>query len=221
MSWTPVPYRPALGGPKLAQTSTIDKTAKSVVAAAEPRLREVIGEERARLANAVLIALPYAGISVVTSLATSYLIPSASKNAKIVGYGLSIATLGVGVWQAVEALAKVEKVAVAPPAGSGTVQDILSSLTDSASQQFAAAIVAAAEPRVRQIIEEERTRASDVVQTLVVWEAAAIAAFLGTSYLVPEDVPALKAGGYLVSAGSALLGMYQAAEVGREERQAA
>jgi uncharacterized membrane protein len=219
LKWAPRPYSPGLSGHKLGQSSVIDKTAASIIAAAEPRLRKVIGDERARVSNAVIDALPYAGASAMAFLATTYIVPGSRKGARLAGYGLSVALLGVGAWQAFDGLSKAGEAAPASTEKSGTVQDIISSLTDSTSRQLAAAIVAAAEPRVRKIIEEERARAMDVAQAIVPWAAASVAAFLGTAYFIPESKPTLKAGGYLASAGAAITGLYSAAAAGKSEEQ--
>ena len=191
-----------------------NQMAQAVVEQAEPRLRAVIADERNRWADAILVGLPYAGISVATCLATTYLVPSEEVAWKAGGYVASLGVLLYGIWDAVDSLKEPTK-PTPPPTEDGVLQDVLSRLVDPATRQMAQAVVEVATPRVEQIIDEERQRATEAIHAAVPWFGVGVLAALGTTFLIPSKMRWAKMGGYGASAASTLIGVYQGAEVTR------
>lgn len=215
MSWTPTPYRPSYRvGPSAARlgqvsTSVTNQAAQAIIEQAEPKLRQVISEERARAADVVLETIPYLGISIGSFLISTYVVTE--RIPKTIGYVLSAGTLGVGLYQTISKLK--ETVSTAPPSPStqqpSPLGDILSALIDPATRQMAAAIIAASEPKIEALIEEERNRAANAILSALPWFGVSAAAFLGTMFAVPEKVSVGKLVGYLAAAGSFLFGIYR------------
>lgn len=218
--WAPAKYAPSMGWARLGQTS-YQKTAQAVVEAAEPRLRQIIAEERSRLADVAVASLPYVGLSALTYLVSAYVIEKGS-TLKTVGYGVSIGFLALGLWQGIEAIG--EQPASAAPIqeeDTGIIGDVVGALVDPASRKLAAAVVLESEPVIREILVEERLRFAEAIETAVPFLGVSVAAGLGTAYLVPEDMSMAKFAGYMVSAGGALYGLYRGAGVVRGEPPAA
>ncbi len=204
-----------LGNPRLGQATTLtNRMAEAVVAQAEPRLRQVISEERNRWADAIMVGLPYAGISLATSLATTYFLPPGETAWKVGGYGVSLVTLLYGVWDAVDSL-KEPTQPEPRDEKTGIVQDVISTFVDPASSQLAQDIVEKAMPRVEKIVEEESQRATDAAHAIIPWLGVTALAFLGTAYLVPATMPPAKMAGYGMAAASTLVGLYQGTEATR------
>lgn len=76
--------------------------AKTVVIEAEPKIRKILDEERARIAQAGLVALPFAIGSVATFLATFFLVDEKNNKMKALGYTGSALLLGAGAWIGLE-----------------------------------------------------------------------------------------------------------------------
>lgn len=73
--------------------------AKVVVAEAEPKVRAIINDEQAQLAEAGTAALPFIGASVAGFLATAFLVPEEKNAWKFGGYLVSAAALLGGLWK--------------------------------------------------------------------------------------------------------------------------
>jgi hypothetical protein len=76
--------------------------AKAIVAEAEPKIRIIVDEERARIAEAGQTALPFAIGSVATFLATLLLVGKDQNVMKALGYTGSALLMGTGVWLGLE-----------------------------------------------------------------------------------------------------------------------
>jgi hypothetical protein len=212
--WIPAQVRLGQVRPRLGQTSEmINRSAQAIIEKAEPRLRALLSEERTKLSDSVNSGLPYAGLAAATFLASSYLVPKKDETARFVGYGISAALLGVGVWTAWKGITTPPPLPPAPtPEDPGIIGEVLSTLVDPTSRKLAAAIVAEAEPRVRKIMAESGQKLSDVTSSVIPWWALAAATCIGSMFLIPESMPAGKAAAYAASAGSFLFGIHQAAE---------
>ncbi len=162
---------------------------------------------------AIIVALPYTGISLATCLATTYFIPPGELTWKVGGYVASLGTFVYGIWDAADSLK--EPIKPSPPTEDGVLQDVLASLVDPASRQIAQAIVEEATPRVEKIIDEERQRATDAIHAAIPWVGVAVLAALGTTFFVPATMPWAKAGGYGAATASALVGIYRGVDVSR------
>lgn len=100
------PEDPAATPPGTTTPGTMNtiaqNTAKAIVAEAEPKIRAIVDDERARLAAAGKAMIPFAVGSVATFLAT-WLLVSPDKNLmKAAGYAGSAALLGTGMWIGLE-----------------------------------------------------------------------------------------------------------------------
>lgn len=195
-----LPYAPVLGlsGPRLGQFGGLtDSLARSIVEQAEPATRRVIRDERNRLAEALIGGIPFAATAAIGGVATLYLVPPESKTAKFAGYSMSAAVLGLGAWRSFAQL--TETSTPAAPA-SGIAADVATSA--------AQAIVVQAEPKIRQIVQEERSRISEAAQAgLPFWGASVIGVAI-TAFLVKDDAPNMKVLGYGASALVAALGAW-------------
>lgn len=78
---------------------TAKQMAQVVVSEAEPKVRAIIQEEKAKLSEAGLATLPFAGISTAGFLATAFLIPEEKRAWKFGGYLASSAALLAGIWK--------------------------------------------------------------------------------------------------------------------------
>lgn len=171
--------------------------AKDIVREAEPPVRRIIQEERHRFSTAFINGLPFFGLGSLAYIATRYFVPDDKKTAKGVGYAAAAAAGTVGGWYVVSKLkeGKIEEpeTPAAQPA-SGTVNAI--------AQNAAKAIVAEAEPKIRKIVDEERSRIAEAGQVVVPFAVGSVATFLATLLLVKKENNLMKALGYT---GSVLL----------------
>lgn len=169
--------------------------AKQIVSEAEPAVRRIIKEERNRYAQALIGAIPFGVISALAFVGSKYIIPEDAGTAKAVGYLTSAAAAAGGAWWTVSNLTE-EIHAPLPTQKSGPTA------ADAYIQQASAAIVTAAEPKVRAIVDEERKRIAQAGMTALPFAIGSLGAFLSTMFLVDPKNTKVKAIGY---AGSALL----------------
>lgn len=78
---------------------TAKQMAQTVVAEAEPKIRVIVQEEKAKLSEAGLATLPFLGISTAGFLATAFLVPDENRAWKFGGYLTSAAALLAGMWK--------------------------------------------------------------------------------------------------------------------------
>ena len=204
--------RPVLSGPRLGQISQsiVDRAARSVVAEAEPRVREIVREERSRLARAAIEGLPYMAASGAAFIASSQLVPPASKTLKSVGYVTAAGLLAVGAWRALDTAAGPE----VPPLPPSTGPDI--PFIEGTAQQLAQAVVREAEPKVRALVDDERAKLGSAAEASLPFIGASAAAFLGTAYLVPEEKASWKFAGYMASVAALLFGAWRGLSIAAE-----
>lgn len=202
-------------GPRLGQVSTLvggitSNLAKQIVQEAEPAVRSIIRDERNRFVEALSGGLPFGAAAAAGYVGTSYLVPDGAKVAKVVGYSASAAALGIGAWLTFRRLTEkpAEPEAAAPATPPPEVV-----------QQAAKALIQEAEPRVRQIVDEERARAAAALQAGLPFAGAAAAAFLATMFLVGAGEKTLKAVGY--SSTALLLGAGAWVALSKEKEAAA
>jgi hypothetical protein len=167
--------------------------AKQIVSEAEPIIRKLVREERTRYAQALIGAIPFGVISALAYVATKYLVPETAGMAKVAGYGTSAAAAAGGAWWTVSNLTEEVQ---APTAKTGPTA------ADPYIQQASQAIVSAAEPKIRALVDDERSRIAQAGITALPFGVAALGAFLSTLFLVDSDNTKVKAVGY---AGSTLL----------------
>lgn len=190
-----IPYKPY----RLGQTFTSGITselARKIVEEAEPATRRIISDERSRLADALIGGIPLAALSAAGFAATTYLIPETMKTGKFIGYIASAAALAGSAFWVVNELREEAPAAPAAPAEPGPFQGVV---TDAAQK-----IVQEAEPRIRQIVQDEKTRAVEAAKAGLPLAIGSLVALLATIFLVDPEKKALKTLGLTGSA--ALLG---------------
>lgn len=186
--------------PNLGQLSKLTSgirsdLAKQIVDAADPATRRIIKDERNRVAESLSGGAIFAGISALAFVNTRYLVPDQQKLAKAVGYSASALSIALGAWWTLNHMTETTAPTAASSSGTpGIVQNV--------ATQAAKDVVDQAEPRIRSIIQEEKTRAVEAAQAGVPFAAGSIATFLATMFLVKADDTTLKAIGY---SGTALL----------------
>lgn len=167
--------------------------AKQIVTSAEPVVRRIIKQERNKYAQALIGAIPFAVISALAYVGTKYMVPETARMAKTVGYLTSAISAAGGAWWTVSNL--TENVAP-PPVTSGPTA------ADPYIQQASEAIVTAAEPKIRALVDDERRKLAEAGLMALPFAIASLGAFLSTMFLVDPENKGTKAIGY---AGSALL----------------
>lgn len=195
-----LPYAPVLGSPRLGQIGLLtggltQDIAQKIVAEAEPATRRIVRDERNRLAEGLMGGLPFAALSGVAFVGTKYLVSDDRETWKFAGYAASFVSLGVGAWYAFSRI--TETPAVQAP--GGPVPPLVA--------QAAQAIVESADPKIRAIVQEERSRAAAAAEAGLPLAGAGALALLLSATLVPSDSVALKVAGYagsivLLSAGA-------------------
>ncbi|SRR5579871_992937 len=181
--------------------------AKQIVAAADAPTRRIIKDERNRFAEALIGGIPFAGISALAFIGTRYFVPDESKIAKAIGYSTAALAVTIGAWWTFNHITEVSE---PPPAPSGGV-------VSSVAIETAVAIVNEAEPKIRQIVEDEKALAVQAAMAGLPFAVGSLGVFLATMFMVAPENKALKAIGY---SGTALLlgaGAYVALD---KERQA-
>ena len=195
-----IPYRPvlraryALGQFEGLTSGLTSDFAKKIVTEAEPVIRKIIKEERNKYAEALIGAIPFAVISALAYVGTKYMVPENASMAKTVGYVTSAAAAAGGAWWTVSNLTDTV-VPTVPTKGGPTAADPY-------IQQASQAIVVAAEPKVRALVDDERKKLAEAGLMALPFAVASLGAFLSTLLLVDADNKKVKAVGY---AGSALL----------------
>lgn len=91
------PKAPSGAPPEIAR-----QTAEAIVKEAEPRIRLIVDEERARIAAAAQAGLPLAAASIAVFLATMFIVKDENKALKALGYSASALLLGGGAWITLE-----------------------------------------------------------------------------------------------------------------------
>ncbi len=197
------PYR-GLAGARLGQlpSSIVDEAAKTVVAQADPAIRRIVHEERARVARAGKTFVPFAAVGTAGIIGAIYLVQKEAYVAKAAGLISSVALLGLGGYLGLRELE-------GPPAAAPAPGPDIPFLGDIASQ-VAQAIVKEAEPRVKVMLGDISTDLTEAGTAALPFAAGSAATFFGTAYLVPESAPVGKAAGYTASAALMLVGIWRA-----------
>jgi hypothetical protein len=207
-----IPFVPVLGAPRprLGQLSALtsgltggltDTIAQKIVAEAEPATRRVIRDERNRLAEALIGAIPFLSISAIAFVGTKYLVHDDAAMAKFIGYGSSAAAAGGG---ALWTFSRMTETTTAPPPSAAPT-----AVTEVAIQA-AQAIVTGAEPKIRAIVQEERARISEAAIIGIPFWAGSAVAFAATAFMVEDTDNFTKTLGYSASALLFALGGYVA-----------
>lgn len=204
--WKPAGAR--LGSPRLGQVSqsVVDQAARSVVAEAEPKVRDIVREERVRLAEAGMAALPWTALSAAGFTGTAFLaqrVPS-----RVAGFGAAAVLLGVGLWRGFSILA-----GPAPPAPKAPGTEL--PLVGDVARQMARAIVREADPLIRDVVEKERNRLAQATGSALPWVGAGVASLAGTAFVMPDTWNVGKAAGYTLAAFLGLVGLWRGLETAK------
>lgn len=95
----PVAPAPTSGG---IATDVAATAAKAIVSQAEPKIRVIVEEERARIAEAFQLALPFWAAGAVGVAVTSFLVPDEAKTTKVLGFSASTLIAALGTWMGLE-----------------------------------------------------------------------------------------------------------------------
>lgn len=107
-AWTAISKLRETAAPEAAPTPPgplapyAEQAARAIVNEAEPRIRKIVDEERARLAEAAQVGLPLTVAGAAAFLATLFLVDDKNKALKAVGYTGSTLLAGAGTWLALE-----------------------------------------------------------------------------------------------------------------------
>jgi hypothetical protein len=185
----------------LGQLPIIDKFfkdfAKKATGEAGPAVRNVIGEERAKIAQALLNSLPYVGVAGVAAVLTSQFMPPIPF-AKTAGYAASLGIAGFGYWKAFSALKTPPP---APPKAADPTP------FDSYINSAVSALVTEADPKVKALVDEERKRIAAAGKAGLPYLVGSGAAAILTYFLMP-DVKLAKTGGYVAAVGLGAAGLW-------------
>lgn len=193
-------HRPSLG--QFTFGGLTSGVAESIVKEAEGPTRRIIQEERTKVADAMIGGLAWLSAAALTGIGTYYLVDPKSKGMKFAGYGSAAALSGAG---AIMTAANLRDPAtdVKPGQTSGSIKSV--------SDQAAASMVAAAEPKIRAIINEERVRVSESVQAGLPLAAGGALAGIVTAMMLGERDTWTKVAGYsaavLLAAGGAWIAL--------------
>jgi len=196
------PYRPVVPrGPVLGQLASLQSgltqdIAQQIVSAADQPTRAIIRDERNRLAEGLIGGLPFAALSGLAAVGTFYLVPEDSNLAKFAGYAVSLASMGIGaIWTYSQITADSAPAAPSTPAPAVV-------------QQTAQAIVQAADPAIRTIVDEERARIASAAQTMLPFAGAGAVGAIATAVFVPQEDPGYKVLGYSAAVLVTLIGAW-------------
>ena len=177
-----------------------DTLAQSIVNAAEPATRKIIADERTKYAQALIEAVGASSAALLTFIATRYFVPEKSGVLKGIGYGASALIVGAG---ALWALSSLQEAPTPPPPPSTTAP-----ATSAAIQDAATAVVNAAEPKVRALVDDERNRLAEAAMAGLPFSALGVAAGIGTWILVSDEKKWAKAAGYMAATGLFAVGLW-------------
>jgi len=166
--------------------------AKDIIGAAEPAVRRIVRDERNRIAEALIGGIPFGAGAAIGYTATYYFVPAKKPMVKAVGYIASAATAAIGAWWTFRRLTETSEPAPGETPAPGTAPKIVN--------QAASAIVQEAEPKVRKIVDDEKSRMASALQRGIPLTAASLAVFLATAFVVKSGQGFLKAAGYSLSA---------------------
>jgi hypothetical protein len=96
---TAAPPTPS-GGGVVSEVAT--QAARDLVTEAEPRIRKIVDEEKARAVDAAKAGLPFAVASLAAFLATMFLVEDNDNTVKALGYTGTALLLGAGAWVALD-----------------------------------------------------------------------------------------------------------------------
>lgn len=205
-----IPFLPALSSrrPRLGQVGNLfgitDTLAQKIVAAAEPATRRVISEERTKFAQALMEGTAASSAALLTFIGTKYFVPEKSRVLKGLGYGTSALLVGAGALWALSSLRSPPS----PEAGPQTPGAPSSGIVKGASEQAAGDIVAAAEPKIRAIVDQERSRLAEAALYGLPFIAAGLISAIGTWTLVKDEKKWAKAAGYSAATGLVSVGLW-------------
>lgn len=98
--------QPETAAPGMPGSETVNaiaqNAAKAIVTEAEPKIRKIVDEEKARIAEAGKAAIPFFVGAAATFLATWLLVSGEKKAMKALGYAGTAALMGVGAWIGLE-----------------------------------------------------------------------------------------------------------------------
>lgn len=96
------PVAPAASSGGGIATDVAATAAKAIVSQAEPKIRVIVEEERARIAEAAQLAIPFWAAAAIGVAVTSFLVPEEAKTTKVLGFSASTLIAALGTWMGLE-----------------------------------------------------------------------------------------------------------------------
>jgi len=178
-------------------SSLFKDLAKKVSREAAPQVSQVIAEERARIADALLKSLPFTAGGAALAVLVAELAPPITA-LKVAGYLVSVGLGGIGTWRALSALKTAPAAPPAAPAPTGLKQYI---------DEAVKAATDEAEPRALKILQDEKAKLIAALKAGLPWAAGAGILAVATALFMP-DIRPLKAAGYVLSIGAGTAGAW-------------
>lgn len=231
------------GGFTTSLTTTLtDELSKKIVKDAEPIVRNLVNEERNRVADAALQGIPYLAGGAFAAIGTAFIIPKSLLVGKLAGYAASSALLGFGAYSFFSKISTKASAPPPPPAPTPSTtpapQPVPESKPIDTSEipgaeklpempktpslpqlpevdtaalkaEMSVKIVKDAEPFIRQLVQEERSRLGNALEAGVPFHIAAALSLVGTLFLVPAERPFLKTAGYSAATVLAGIGLWR------------
>jgi hypothetical protein len=156
--------------------------AESIIQKGDPIVRDMIAANRLLIADSVISGLPFVVAAGIGAVATHYLVPFDFMKAGT--YALSIGLGGYGIYRTFSTF-------VTEQARAAAVRNAQASSIPGAAQaaidETVAALVKSADPRIRQIIDQERTRLASATQAGLPWVVGGILGGALTFVLMPDN----------------------------------
>lgn len=95
------PQAPSAATPGIVSSAAAE-AARDIVKEAEPKIRAIVEEEKAKAAQAALAGLPFAVGALAAFFSTMFLVSPENRTLKAVGYSGSALLLGAGAWIALD-----------------------------------------------------------------------------------------------------------------------
>jgi len=112
VAFEPTEHGPVDGLGQLIPESVVEQIADKLVAKADPRVRQILAEEKVKLAEGLKKSLPFAGISVTSFLLTLFLVPDEKKILKLLGFGVASGSFLTGLYFFADKMAELSRASV-------------------------------------------------------------------------------------------------------------
>lgn len=179
-------------------SSLFKDLAKKMTSKVAPQVSQVIAEERARIADALLKGLPFTTAGLASAVLVAELVPPIVP-LKIAGYLASVGIGAFGSWRTLSALRTVPKAAPAAAPAPSAFKEYIDEAVKAATDE--------AEPRALKLLQDEKAKLVSALKAGLPLAAVAGILAVATALFVP-DIRTLKAAGYVASIGAGAAGVW-------------